>query len=92
MIDKAHALSVSRQSTLLKISRGTVYYLPKPVSPSDLALMRHIDELHLEHPVMGARMLRINIQAIAPQPGTSKAQPGNKIYPYLLRHLPINYG
>lgn len=90
MIDKAHALSVSRQSTLLKISRGMVYYLPKPVSPTDLALMRHIDELHLEHPFMGARMLRINIQAIAPQPGTSKAQPGNKIYPYLLRHLPIN--
>ena len=40
------------------ISRGSVYYLPKPVSAIDLALMRRIDELHLEHPFMGARMLR----------------------------------
>ena len=40
------------------ISRGSVYYLPRPVSPADLALMRRIDELHLEHPFMGARMLR----------------------------------
>jgi len=29
-----------------------------PVSAADLALMRRIDELHLEHPFMGARMLR----------------------------------
>ena len=50
MIDKTHELPVSRQAKLLKISRGTVYYLPKPVSPADLALMRHIDELHLEPP------------------------------------------
>jgi putative transposase len=32
--------------------------LPKPVSAADLVLMRRIDELHLEHPFMGARMLR----------------------------------
>ena len=58
MINKARELPVSRQATLLKISRDTVYYLPKPISPADLALMRHIDELHLEHPFMGARMLQ----------------------------------
>ncbi len=40
------------------MSRGSVYYLPRPVSEADLALMRRIDELHLEHPFMGARMLR----------------------------------
>ena len=40
------------------ISRGSVYYLPKPNSVADLALMRRIDALHLEHPFMGARMLR----------------------------------
>ena len=58
MIDKAHERPVSRQAKLLKISRRAVYYLPKPVSPADLALMRHIDQLHLEHPFMGAKMLR----------------------------------
>ena len=54
----AIAVSITRQAKLLEISRGTVYYLPRPVSPADLALMRRIDELHLEHPFMGARMLR----------------------------------
>ena len=43
---------------MLGISRGAVYYLPRPVSDADLARMRRIDELHLEHPFMGARMLR----------------------------------
>ena len=58
MIDRTHTLSVSRQAELLNISRGTVYYLPKPVSQKDLALMNAIDELHLEFPFMGARQLR----------------------------------
>ena len=35
-----------------------MYSLPKPVSSTDLALMRRIDELHLKHLFMGARMLR----------------------------------
>ena len=43
---------------MVGISRGSVYYQPKLVSASDLALMRRIDGLHLEHPFMGARMLR----------------------------------
>jgi len=35
-------------------------------------------------------MRRMGIAALAPQPGTSKAQPGHKIYPYLLRKLAID--
>ena len=58
MIDRDHDLPITQQARLLNISRGTVYYLPQPVSPADLALMRRIDELHLEHPFMGARSLR----------------------------------
>ena len=58
MIDRDHKLSITRQAQLLGMSRGAVYYLPQPTSPADLALMRQIDELHLEHPFMGARMLR----------------------------------
>ena len=58
MIDRTHDLTITRQAELLEISRGSVYYLPRPVSAGDLALMRRIDELHLEHPFMGARMLR----------------------------------
>jgi putative transposase len=44
------------------LSRASVYYLPRPVSAADLALMRRIDALHLEHPFMGARMLRDSLR------------------------------
>jgi putative transposase len=110
MIDRDHALPITRQASLLCMSRGSVYYLPRPTSAADLELMRRIDELHLEYPFMGARMLRrqlhrqgvdvgrrhiatlmrrMGIEALAPQPGTSKRAPGHKVYPYLLRKLAI---
>ncbi|MBV2145121.1 IS3 family transposase [Ochrobactrum vermis] len=58
MIDREHKLSVVRQAKLLGFSRGSVYYSPRPVSDGDLALMRRIDELHLEYPFAGSRMLQ----------------------------------
>jgi putative transposase len=58
MIDREHDLPITRQARALGISRGSVYYLPRPVSPADLAIMRRMDELHLELPFAGSRMLR----------------------------------
>ena len=58
MIDRNHHLPVTRQAKVLSISRGSVYYKPRPVSPADLVVMRRIDELHLERPFAGSRMLR----------------------------------
>src|SRR5664279_5779642 len=58
MIDRTHKLPVVRQVQLLDLSRSTVYYLPQPTPEGDLRLMRRIDELHLEHPFAGSRMLR----------------------------------
>jgi putative transposase len=58
MIKPDHDLNLKRQAQLLGISRGTVYYLPRPTSDADQWLMRRIDELHLEHPFAGSRMLR----------------------------------
>jgi putative transposase len=58
MIDAEHALAITRQAELLELSRASVYYLPRATPPSDLALMRRIDELHLNHPFAGSRMLR----------------------------------
>ncbi len=58
MIDKKHNLSITSQAKLVGISRGTVYYRPKEVGVRDLDLMREMDKLHLDHPFMGARMLR----------------------------------
>jgi putative transposase len=102
MIDRSHDLPVFKQAELLDISRSAVYYVPRPISEADLALMRRIDELHLPHPFMGARaqrrmlakegssagrrhigtlMTRLDIEALAPKSGISKARPGHKIYP-----------
>ena len=58
MIDRRHDLPIVRQCQALGLARSTAYYRPAPVSPEDLALMRRLDELHLQHPFAGARMLR----------------------------------
>jgi putative transposase len=111
MIDRDHELSLTKQAALLGISRGSIYYEPPPASAEDLALMRRIDELHLQFPFAGSRMLRgllaaegskigrrhvttlmrrMGIEAIYRRPNTSKPAPGHRIYPYLLRGLPID--
>ncbi len=110
MIDRSHSLPVARQARELGISRSSVYYLPAPVSATDLGIMRRMDKLHLEYPFAGSRMLRdllrqegtaigrchvatlmkrMSIEAIYRRPNTSKPAPGHRIYPYLLRKLPI---
>src|SRR5258708_9006387 len=58
MIDRANDLPFTKQAKVLRISRGSVYYLPRPVSATDLEVMRRLDRLHLEFPFAGSRMLR----------------------------------
>ena len=58
MIDRSHDLPITKQAKVLNVSRGSVYYLPRAPSTADLALMRRIDELHLDFPFAGSRMLR----------------------------------
>jgi putative transposase len=58
MIDRSHPLPITKQAKVLGISRGSIYYLPRPVPAADLAIMRRMDELHLEFPFAGGRMLR----------------------------------
>lgn len=110
MIDAGAKLSIRKQARILGISRGAVYYQPRPISDADLKLMNRIDRLHLDHPFAGSRMLqgilvqegfrvgrkhvrtlmkRMGIAALYRKPNTSKPAPGHKIYPYLLRKLPI---
>jgi len=110
MIDRDHDLPLTRQAEVLQLSRSTLYYRPRPVSAENLAMMRRIDELHLDFPFAGARMLRdmlnlegveigrekvkrmmrrMGIEALYRRPNTSKPAPGHKIYPYLLRKLPV---
>jgi putative transposase len=110
MIDRKHDLPIIQQAEVLNISRGCVYYLPRPVPDADLAIMRRLDRLHLEFPFAGSRMLRgllaaegckigrrhvktlmrrMGIEALYRRPGTTKPEPGHKIYPYLLRGIEI---
>ena len=58
MIDRTHNLPISKQAEALNISRGSVYYLPRPVPKTELAIMHRLDRLHLEYPFVGSRMLR----------------------------------
>jgi putative transposase len=103
-------VSVRRQCELLDLARSGVYRVKAATAENDLALMRRIDELHLELPFYGSRrmtftlgeeglsvnrkrvrrLMRVmGIEALVPRPGTSKAAPGHKIYPYLLRGVAI---
>jgi putative transposase len=58
MIDPEHKLPISKQTKILQISRSSMYYKPRPVPKADLWLMHRIDELHLNYPFAGSRMLR----------------------------------
>ena len=58
MIDRGHALPLSRQAVLLRLSRSSLYYASQPVPEAELAIMRRIDILHLDYPFAGSRMLR----------------------------------
>jgi putative transposase len=58
MIDRNHPFPISKQAKAVGISRGSIYYQPRPVSEQDQKLMRQIDRLHLEYPFAGSRMLR----------------------------------
>ncbi|VFU07816.1 Integrase (fragment) [Methylocella tundrae] len=58
MIDRTHGLPITRQAKALGVSRGAVYSKPRPVSAEDLTIVRRLDELHLNYPFAGSRMLR----------------------------------
>ena len=58
MTDRTHKLSLTRQAALLGISRGSPHYAPRPVSDAELKLMRRIDELHMDYPFAGSRMMK----------------------------------
>ena len=57
MVDRGDALTISRQSALLGISRSSVSYTPRGESAESLALMRRIDALSLEYPFYGSRQM-----------------------------------
>jgi len=64
MINRESKVSV-RQCELLGLCRSSLYYRPKPISEADLLLICRLDELHLNHPFLGARRLAASSSARA---------------------------
>ena len=87
MIDSAHELPLSSQAAALNISRGSIYYVPAQVSADDLALMRRMDELHLEYPFAGSRMLR-DLLATPDSKGVG-SKPGRRHVTTLMKEMGI---
>lgn len=58
MMDRSAPISISRQAKLLGVSRASVYYRPRPPNARDLNLMKRMDQLHMDYPFAGSRMLR----------------------------------
>jgi hypothetical protein len=58
MIEPNEKLSVKQQCRLLALSRSGYYYVPAKETDLNLTLLRRIDELNVEHPTWGSRMLR----------------------------------
>ena len=63
MINRSHELPLTKQASLLNLSRSSLYYQSRPIAPADLTVMRRIDELHLNYPFAGSRMLRDLLRA-----------------------------
>jgi len=100
-------LSIRRQCALLGLNRSTYYYQPCKEPEENLTLMRRLDELHMEQPSFGSRMLSkhlgigrkrthrlmrlMGLEAIYPKPTTTQRNQEHKIFPYLLRDLRIEH-
>ena len=90
MIDRAHALSIKRQTELVGISRSSVYYTPRPIDETELALMRRIDLLHMNYPFAGARMLRDLLNRQCDGDGVMFTPVCRKRISRLMRRMDIN--
>jgi hypothetical protein len=98
-------LSVARQCQLVGLAMSSWYYEPLGESPENLALMLEIDRLYIKLPFFGTRKARkrfrinrkraqrlmrlMGLEAVCPKRSTSRPAPGHKVYPYLLRNMPI---
>lgn len=62
LVDASEDLSIREQCHLLGLPRSTLYYEGRSETPENLAIMRRLDELSLEHPVYGSRKLMVMLE------------------------------
>jgi putative transposase len=73
MVERGHPeLSLSRQCSLLDISRGSLYYTPRGESEQNLELMREIDAQYLKTPWYGSRQMVRNLRRIGYKVGRKR--------------------
>jgi putative transposase len=96
MIDPEHDFPIKQQAEVLGISRSTVYYEPRPISDEDLWLMRRLDELHLNYPFAGSRMLRgllwqqgLELSPHGPRPVRGGPEVGRRHIKTLMRRMGV---
>jgi len=93
LVEANVGVSMRRQCELLGVNRSSLYYEAVEPDAEELGLMRRIDELHLEHPFFGSRMMTRTLKAegieVTPKPNTSKPAPEHPVYPYLLRDVKV---
>lgn len=65
-------IGISRQCSLLSISRSQYYYRPKPESRENLAIMKAMDKEYRDHPFYGVRRLREHVEKKMRVPVNSK--------------------
>jgi len=105
------AIDFKRRCELLNVSRGSMYYKPRPRENNGAAIMNELREIYQETPSYGYRRMTValrengfpvnhkkvfvllkkaGLQAIYPCKRTTIRNKQHKVFPYLLRELPIN--
>ena len=80
MVDRASpALSVSRQSVLLGVSRRSVYYTPRGESDFNLRGMRAMDEQYLSAPWYGSRQMARALRRMGYGVGRKRVRRGMRV-------------
>jgi putative transposase len=74
LVEPKVGVSMRRQCELLGVSRSSLYYEPVEPDAEELALMRRLDELHLEHPSFGSRMMTRTLKAEGTQVNRKRVQ------------------
>jgi putative transposase len=62
MIAPNPEISMRRQAELLRVNRSGLYYESAPTDQEELAVMRRLDELHLQLPFYGSRKLALELR------------------------------
>jgi putative transposase len=55
-------LPLTTQATLLDLNRSGLYYVPRPVTPEEVAIKHAIDEIYTAYPFYGSRRITVELR------------------------------